>query len=63
MKIDERKKRFRTDCLKQLQDISKQGKYSKDKKVLRKLYKYITRNNAVHIMLYLPLKIEVNMFS
>ncbi|PHS31094.1 MAG: 5-formyltetrahydrofolate cyclo-ligase [Sulfurovum sp.] len=62
MKIDERKKRFRTDCLKQLQDISKQGKYSKDKKVLRKLYKHITQINAVYIMLYLPLKIEVNIY-
>lgn len=62
MKLDERKKQFRTDCLKQLQNVSKQGKYSKDKNVLNKLYKYIKQSNARKIMLYLPLKTELNIY-
>jgi len=37
-------------------------KYKKDSEIVKKLYKYIQTNNAQSILLYLPLKIEVNMY-
>lgn len=62
MKKEERKKQFRTDCLKQLQNASKRGKYGRDKKTLNKLYKYIKQSDVKKVMLYLPLKTEVNIY-
>ncbi len=62
MKREERKKQFRMDCLKLLQNASKRGKYSKDKKTLNKLYKYLKQSDAKKVMLYLPLKTEVNIY-
>jgi len=52
---------FRAGCLKRLRRISSLGVYKKDKQVLRALYGVIQEMNAQQIMLYLPLKSEVNL--
>jgi 5-formyltetrahydrofolate cyclo-ligase len=57
-----RKEQFRSHCLKQLKKVSRHRAYIKDKKVLAILYRYIVHNNAENIMLYLPLKMEVNIY-
>jgi len=59
---DERKKVFRKDCLKRLKRASHAGAYAKDKKVLTRLYHYIEKLHAQNVMLYLPLKIEINLY-
>lgn len=56
-----KKKEFRSHCLRQLKKASSRA-YRKDKKVLDDLYHYIISAKATHIMLYLPLKMEVNMY-
>jgi 5-formyltetrahydrofolate cyclo-ligase len=56
------KTHFRAHCLKQLKKASGSGAYLKDKKVLKVLYKQIVESKAQNIMLYLPLKMEVNMY-
>jgi len=56
------KSTFRQASLKRLRQVAKRGAYSKDKHVLDALYKHILDSNAQHIMLYLPLKIEVNLY-
>ncbi len=53
---------FRKASLKRLREVSKRGAYRKDKHVLEALYKHIVESNAQHIMLYLPLKMEVNLY-
>jgi len=62
MEQEKSKKQFRQDCLKQLKQASGRGTYKKDKVVLALLYSYIVKLNARHIMLYLPLKMEVNLY-
>jgi len=57
------KEEFRSHCLKQLKKASGYRAYSKDKKVLDDLYRYIISVKAENIMLYLPLKMEVNIYS
>jgi len=57
-----KKKQFRAQSLKRLQNASGFGSYQKDKKVLTALYKYIVESNVVNVMLYLPLKTEVNLY-
>jgi 5-formyltetrahydrofolate cyclo-ligase len=59
---EDRKKSFRADCLKQLNKASGFGSYQKDKKILKRLYHYLIQSNAKYIMLYLPLKTEVNLY-
>ena len=56
------KEQFRSHCLKQLKKASRHRAYIKDKKVLDILYRYIVHINAKNIMLYLPLKMEVNIY-
>jgi len=56
------KEQFRSHCIKQLKKSSGCGAYLKDKKVLDILYKYIMNSRAQNIMLYLPLKMEVNIY-
>ena len=56
------KEQFRRHCLKQLKKASGHRAYSKDKKVLDLLYRHIVNRNAENIMLYLPLKMEVNIY-
>ncbi|MCF6243854.1 MAG: 5-formyltetrahydrofolate cyclo-ligase [Sulfurovum sp.] len=62
MKKSTRKKLFRSDCLQRLKDISTYRKYSIDKKIIEKMYRIIKENNAREIMLYLPLKSEVDIY-
>jgi len=56
------KKEFREHCLKRLKKISSRGTYKKDKLVLEELYHIIASSKAQKIMLYLPLKTEVNLY-
>jgi len=57
-----KKKQFRCESLKRLKQASGFGSYQKDKKILHALYKYIVESNAENIMLYVPLKTEVNLY-
>ena len=62
MNKEEKKQQFRTHCLKQLTKVSVSRSYSKDKKVLELLYEYISTHKAQSLMLYVPLKAEVNLY-
>ena len=62
MQRDIRKKHFRTHCLKRLKKASSIGAYKKDKVVLQRLYQLIVESDAQKIMLYLPLKTEVDLY-
>ncbi len=62
MQRDMKKKHFREHCLKRLKKASDTGSYRKDKMVLDRLYQLIVQNNAHKIMLYLPMKTEVNLY-
>ena len=57
-----RKKEFRQQSLIQLKKASGFGSYQKDKKILHVMYRYIVQSNVKHVMLYLPLKTEVNLY-
>lgn len=57
-----RKKQFRAQSLLQLKKASGFGSYQKDKKILPVLYKYIAQNSARQVMIYIPLKTEVNIY-
>jgi len=57
-----RKEEFRSHCLKQLKKASTKRAYIKDKKILDSLHRYIIDAKAETIMLYLPLKMEVNIY-
>jgi len=54
------KKQFRMKCLQKLKKASVRNPYKYDKLVLDKLYKEIKLSKAQNIMLYLPLKLEIN---
>ncbi len=62
MTKEDKKKQFRTESLKRLKKASGSGNYQKDKKILHALYQYIIENNAKNVMLYIPLKTEVNLY-
>jgi len=62
MQREIKKKHFRTHCLKRLKKASGISAYKKDKVVLQRLYQLIVQNHAQKIMLYLPLKTEVNLY-
>ena len=62
MTKEDRKKEFRKQSLIQLKKASGFGSYQKDKKILHVLYRYIAQSNVKHMMLYLPLKTEVNLY-
>ena len=57
-----KKKQFRCESLERLKQASGYGSYQKDKKILEVLYKYIVQSNVKSIMLYIPLKTEVNLY-
>lgn len=63
MRQTARKKAFRCSCLERLNKVSQRGAYARDKKLLERLYDEIAWNNANTIMLYLPLKMEVDLNS
>ena len=56
------KSQFRSSCLQRLKKASGKNAYIKDKHILEALYKMIDQDNAQSIMLYLPLKMEVNLY-
>jgi len=56
------KKSFRKGCLKRLERAAEQGAYRKDRKVLDHLRRVIEAENARTIMLYLPLRTEVDLY-
>lgn len=62
MTKEARKKQFRAESLKRLKHASGTGIYQKDKKVLALLYSIIVQSKAKNVMLYLPLKAEVNLY-
>ena len=62
MQKEMNKKQFREYCLKRLKKASLVGRYKKDKLVLERLYRVIVQSNARKIMLYLPLKTEINLY-
>jgi len=62
MQKEMNKNQFREYCLKRLKKVSVVGRYKKDKLVLERLYRLIVQNNAHRIMLYLPLKTEVDLY-
>ncbi len=57
-----KKKHFRIHCLKRLKKASGIGSYKKDKVVLQRLYKLIVESHARKIMLYLPMKTEIDLY-
>jgi len=57
-----KKKQFRSESLKRLKSASGTGSYQKDKKLVEVLHKYIVQSNARTVMLYIPLKTEVNVY-
>jgi 5-formyltetrahydrofolate cyclo-ligase len=58
--IEETKGDFRKKCLDRLRFIAKNGKYKKDKIVALKLKEIIFAHNFKNILLYIPLKSEVD---
>ena len=56
------KSQFRKHCLQRLKRASGKRAYIKDKYILDVLYKMIHEEKAQNIMLYLPLKMEVNLY-
>jgi len=56
------KSQFRKNCLQRLKKISEKKAYIRDKYILDALYRLIHKDRAENIMLYLPLKIEVNIY-
>ena len=57
-----KKKQFRGESLERLKRASGFGSYQKDKKIVEVLYRHIVQSNAETIMLYIPLKMEVNVY-
>lgn len=62
MTKESKKKQFRCESLERLKSVSGFGSYQKDKKILHALYQYIAQNNVKSVMLYVPLKTEVNVY-
>ena len=58
----DKKKQFRCESLERLKRVSGFGSYQKDKRILEVLYRYTVQSNAKNIMLYIPLKTEVNIY-
>ena len=61
MKSQNSKNIFRRMCLEKLKKASEHGAYAKDKQIVEKIYEEIIHSDAKSIMLYLPLKTEVNL--
>ena len=62
MQREMKKKHFRAHCLKRLKKASGTGSYKKDKVVQQRLYQLIVEDHARKIMLYLPMKTEINLY-
>ena len=59
---DQRKKLFRQECLKRAKKLSLSKHYVKDKKIVQSLYEVIEQENAQNIMLFIPMKTEVDLY-
>jgi len=57
------KKEFRKFCISRLKKSNKIMRYGSDKRLSRELHAYIKKHNHRIIMLYIPLKIEINIFD
>ncbi len=57
------KNNFRKRCIKRLKERNKIGHLYEDKIVIAKLYQYIKKYNCKVIMLYIPLRIEINIIN
>jgi len=57
------KKEFREICIDKLRSSSRARNYYADKIVSQKLYKYIKDSGSRVVMLYVPLRIEINIFN
>ncbi len=57
------KQKFRKRCLEKLKREKKINRYKLDKIVIKKLHQLIKNRASKRIMLYIPLKIEVNISS
>jgi len=62
MRVVNSKEAFRKKCLNNLKKADNIGRYKKDKLILSELYNIVRQIKAQHIMLYLPLKTEVNIY-
>jgi 5-formyltetrahydrofolate cyclo-ligase len=62
MKREKLKKVFRKESIGRLKKIAKRSTYKKDKTIVAKLYASIKKEKAQDIMMFLPLKMEVNLF-
>ena len=62
MQREMKKKHFRAHCLERLKKASGRGSYKKDKIVVQRLYRLIVQSQAQKIMLYLPLRTEVDLY-
>lgn len=58
--IENHKGDFRKSCIKRLKFESRFGKVKKNKIIVKKLYKLIDELNVKNVLIYLPLKIEVD---
>ena len=56
------KSSFRKASILKLKRIASKRRYVKDKKVTKMLYRHIKESRASNIMLYLPLKMEVDLY-
>jgi 5-formyltetrahydrofolate cyclo-ligase len=54
------KSEFRRECIDRLKNSNSVRNYYADRVVSQKLYRYIKKNGYKTIMLYIPLKIEIN---
>jgi 5-formyltetrahydrofolate cyclo-ligase len=57
------KKTFRKICIERVKSNKNVNTYKLDKDLNNKLYQFIKKRKAIKIMLYIPLKIEVNISS
>lgn len=62
MTKEDKKKQFRTESLNRLKNASGSGSYLKDKKIVHALYQTIVESDAKNVMLYVPLRTEVNLY-
>jgi 5-formyltetrahydrofolate cyclo-ligase len=62
MTKEQRKQKFRQECLKKIKKSSLSKHYIKDKKIILALHRIIEQYNAETIMLFIPMVTEVNLF-
>ena len=62
MRVKASKNEFRKESIASLKIFLKHKKYKKDKLVIEELYKFIKKSKAKRVMLYLPLKLEVDIY-